>query len=351
MLFEISNNKLCRFHSSWSPKELELEHYLVTSADTEAPILEPTIFGEPLLLINNQVKTRQKKRADILALDRGGNGVIVELKRNEGSLGVETQALQYLSDFANFKGRNFIKKFGSETSNTEENILSFMGGNARIDDVNKNSRIILVARSFDPTIYSMGEWLSDKGVAFRCIEYIPVEVNGRQFLTFSIAFDRSSESIFPISFAATAREPGIFWHNIASANDDWWNFLVREKEIPACFDDSPGDQGERILTSYINGDKIVAYAKGYGAVGWGVIENSNSYKLLNEGDNGDKLNGSCLHRLKVSWKATATKLSEGMKPDFIREKLGIYHPLSTSVAIETKRGEKLINELSARFKA
>ena len=350
MLFEIKKNSLIRVHSSWVPKELELEQYLITSTDTEAPILEPSVFGEPLLLISNQVKTRAKKRADILALDRGGNGVIVELKRNEGSLGVETQALQYLSDFANYKGNSFIKRFSKDSVNLEENILSFMGGDARIDDVNKCSRIILVARSFDPTIYSMGEWLSDKGVPFRCIEYVPVEVQNQRFLSFSVAFDRSSESIFPISLRSAVREPGIFWHNIARANDDWWNFLVQEGQIPACFNDEPGDQGERILTSYVNGDRVVAYAKGYGAVGWGVVENTNSYKLLKEGESGDKLNGSCLHRLSVTWKATAPKVSEGMKPDVIREQFEIYHPLSTSVAIDTKRGEKLLNALTAKFK-
>lgn len=351
MLFEISNDALARFHSSWVPKELELERYLITCTDTEAPILEPSVFGEPLLLISNQVKTRSKKRADILALDRGGNSVIVELKRNEGSLGVETQALQYLADFANFRGRNFVARFASGNPNIEENILSFMGGSASIEDINKSSRIVLVARSFDPTIYSMGEWLSEKGVSFRCIEYVPVEVEGRRFLSFSVAFDRSSESIFPIAFRSAAREPGIFWHNIARANDDWWRFLVQEGQIPACFNDEPGDQGERILTSYINGDRIVAYAKGYGAVGWGIVENAASYRLLREGESGDKLNGSCLHRLNVCWKATADKLDEGMKPDIVRDRFEIYHPLSTSVGIDARKGEKLLNDLTAKFKS
>jgi len=350
MLFEINKKALSPYHSSWVPKELELEEYLITSADTEVPILEPSVFGEPLLLISNQVKTRNKKRADILAMDRGGNGVIVELKRNKGSLGIETQALQYLADFSNFKAHSFIKRFSKDFTNLEENILSFMGGAARIEDINKNSRIILVARSFDPTIYSMGEWLSEKGVSFRCIEYTPVEVKDHRFISFSVAFDRSPESIFPISFGASVREPGIFWHNIARANDDWWHFIVKEHQIPACFKNEPGDQGEKILNSYISGDKIVAYAKGYGAVGWGVIEDPNSYRLIKKGDSADRLNGKCLHRLSIKWKATANRLSDGIRPEFIREQLGIYHPLSTSVSIDSKKGEKLVNEITEKLK-
>jgi hypothetical protein len=350
MLFEINKKSLFPVRSSWVPKELELESYLITSADSEAPVLDPSVFGEPLLLISNQVKTRSKKRADILAIDRGGNGVIVELKRNEGTLGIETQALQYLADFSNYKGLAFIKNFSRNSTNLEDKVLSFMGGSARIEDINKNSRIILVARSFDPTIYSMGEWLSEKGVSFRCIEYSPIEVEKRRFISFSVAFDRSPESIFPISFGTGVREPSIFWHNIARATDDWWSFLIEEKQIPASFKNEPGDQGEKILTSYIAGDKIVAYAKGYGAVGWGVIEDPNSYKLLKSGDPEDRLDGNCLHRLDIIWKATARRLSDGIRPDIVRDQFGIYHPLSTSVPIDGRKGEKLIDEIASKFR-
>jgi hypothetical protein len=350
MIYEINDNSLMPYHSSWVPKELELEEYLITNTETEAPILEPSIFGEPLLLISNQVKTRNKKRADILAIDRGGNGVIVELKRNEGSLGVETQALQYLADFSNYKGKYFTKQFSDDPAYLEDNILSFMGGNSRIEEINKSSRIILVARSFDPTIFSMGEWLSEKGVAFRCIEYTPIEIDARRFLSFSVSFDRSPESIFPISFSSSIREPGVFWHNIARADDEWWKYLVHEQQIPACFNNERGDQGEKILTSYINGDKIIAYAKGYGAIGWGIIENPSSYKLLHKGESGDKLKGRCLHRLNIRWKATASKLSDGIRPDVIRENFGIYHPLSTSSSIDTRKGYNLIKEITEKFK-
>lgn len=349
MLFEIEKNSISAVRSSWVPKELELEKYIVTSADTDAPILDPSVFGEPLLLISNQVKTRRKKRADILAIDRAGNGVIVELKRDRSLLGVETQALQYLSDFSNYKGSNFISRFSDNSEQMEENALSFMGGNFRIEDINKNSRIILLARGFDPTVYSMGEWLSNHGVSFRCIEYTPVEIDKRRFLSFSIAFDRSPELLFPVAFSSTAREPGVFWHNIAHAKNDWWTFLVQNSQIPACFKDEPGDQGEKILTSYISGDVIVAYAKGYGAIGWGIIENPHSYKLLRPGDVYDKLDGSCLHRISIVWKATADNLSKGISPDIVREKFGIYHPLSTSVTIDKKKAQGLINKLNSTF--
>lgn len=348
MLFEIDKKSLTPFTSSWVPRELELEEYLITS-DSDAPILDSSVFGEPLMLISNQVRTKVKKRADILAIDRAGNGVVIELKRDKGALGVETQALQYLADFSNYKGRNFIDRFSKNSDQLEESILSFMGGNAEVEDINKNSRLILMARDFDPTIYSLGEWFSNHGVSFRCIQYTPVEIEERRFLSFSIAFDRSPELLFPIIFGSSTREPGIYWHNIARADQAWWEFLVKKGQIPTCFKNQPGDQGEKILKSYIAGDIIVAYAKKYGAVGWGVIDRPSSYKLLQVGDKEDLLGGHCLHRLSISWKSTAKQLNQGVPSNILHHEFGIYHPVSTSVGIDSEKGKKLIEQLSQLF--
>lgn len=349
MLYSVEGDSLKSVESKWNPKELELEKYLITQDETGPKVLSESVFGEPLLLISNQVRTRAKKRADILALDRAGNGVVIELKRDQGLLGVETQALQYLADFSNYRGRNFLRKFTSKGHLTEDSILGFIGDNADIDELNSSSRVILMARSFDSTIFSLGEWLSSKGVPFRCITYTPVEIADRRLLSFSVVFDRSNEAIFPVSFSSGIREPGYFWHNIARADDDWWKFLVEKGQIPACFEDSPGDQGEKILTSYRPGDTIIAYAKGYGAVGYGVVKDPLKYRLLNVGDKDDRLKGSCRHRLHINWRSTAKSLKDGISPTRVREDFGIYHPVSTSVSIDSKKCQNLINLLKEQF--
>jgi len=354
VLFRVSSNEksLSMVKSDWRPKELELENLLVASSDdSSAQILSEAVFGEPLLLLSNQVRTRTQKRADILALDRAGNAVIVELKRDLGQLGVETQALQYLADFSSYKGESFLEKFATQDSK-RESILSFLGNEIPVESINKNSRIILVARSFDETVFSLGEWLSSKGVSFRCVAYSPLAVGSEKFVSFSIAFDRSVGSIFPLTFSAGAREPGFYWHNIARADEKWWHSLVKAGQIPACFDDAPGDQGEKILTRYISGDIVVAYAKGFGAVGWGeVLGGNNSYRLLEPGSSEDFLGGSCLHRLAVRWKSAAKSLNDAMPAERIRKEFGIYHPISTSVSMSIDSGKRLIQALSERFGA
>jgi len=353
MLYEVDeiSGILRSVKSSWVPRELDLEKYLITHENDGPSILSEAVFGEPLLLLSNQVRTRSKKRADILAMDRAGNGVVIEIKRDQGQLGVETQALQYLADFSAYTGKNFIRKFGKKESLSEDIILGFIGDNAEIESLNRNSRVILLARSFDPTLFSMGEWLNSKGISFRCITYYPVEIEQKKLLSFSVVFDKSSEDLYPLNFSSTVREPGCFWHNIARADQKWWSFLLDHKQIPACFENSPGDQGEKILTRYIPGDTIVAYAKGYGAVGWGVVSDPAKYRLLPVGDKDDLLSGECRHRLKIEWKHAVRNLNEGIRPETIREDFGIYHPVSTSVSIDPVKCKRLLDRMNAEFTA
>lgn len=352
MLYEVDEESgvLRSIKSSWMPRELDIEKYLITEEVDGPRILSEAVFGEPLLLLSNQVQTSAKKRADIFAMDRAGNGVVIELKRDQGHLGVETQALQYLADFSAYSGENFIKKFGQNDSLSKDVILGFVGDNAEVEDLNRNSRVILMARSFDSTLFSMGEWLSSKGISFRCITYSPVEIEGKKLLSFSVVFDRADKAIYPISFASTTRDPGYFWHNIASADQDWWRYLVDNDQIPACFEDSPGDQGEKILMRYIPGDTIVAYAGGFGAIGYGVVPNPPEYRLIEIGHAGDLLNGTCRHRLKVNWKAITGDLKEGLSAEIVRNEFDIYHPVSTSVSIDARKCRKLINRMDTEFK-
>ena len=359
MLFKINTDglSLSAVKSDWHPTELDLETLLVArpglvarpeSKDDPAQILSEAVFGEPLLLVSNQIRTRTGKRADILALDRLGNAVIVELKRDAGQLGVETQALQYLADFSAYRGEAFLHKFASNDAHRGA-VLGFLGDEARIEDINRGSRIILVARAFDETLYSLGEWFSSKGVAFRCVTYNPFRAGAERYVSFSVACDRAPESLFRIKFSSTYREPGVYWHNIASVDESWWRYLVDAGQIPACFDDSPGDQGEKLLTSYVPGDVVIAYATGFGAVGWGEVVPGNGYKLLKGGDDGDVLLGKCLHRLAVKWKATAKTLAEAMPADQVRTQFGIYHPIRTSVSVNRENGRRLVEALTERF--
>jgi hypothetical protein len=277
--------------------------------------------------------------------------VIIELKRDKGKLGVETQALQYLADVSAFRGKALISRFSAK----EEQIKSFLGGNVPLDNLNRQTRIILVARGFDRSVYAIGEWLASVGVPFRCVQYTPAEIAGTRLLTFSVAFDRSRDPLYPLSFGSLGRSPQVFWHNIGKTGfknkeNQWWQHLLRNRQISASFDNEPGDSGEALLRDYIQGDRIIAYASGYGAAGWGMIENP-SYKLIKkEEDPFSKSNGKHLHRLEgIVWKDHANKLQDSISSSLIKKKFDIYHPVQTKARIEDGKAEKLIEYLHDQF--
>jgi hypothetical protein len=352
MLFEVNSESatLEPVSDTWTVAELELERYLISTQEEGVPTLNYSVFNEELLIVNNQVRTKTKKRADILALDKMGNAVIIELKRDHGSLGVDTQALQYLADFSRYKGLAFLDRFLGRGL-TREDVFGFLGDEVSFDDMNKNSRIILIARSFDATLFSMGEWLSSKGVGFRCITYHPTEIDNRRFISFSVCFDRSPESLYPLLSSSRSRMPRIFWHNIGYPDDEWWSYIKEEGALTTSFECRPGDQGERILKSYIPGDRIVAYVKGRGAVGWGKIGKDpiSSYRLFKPGSQEDIRSGSHLHRIPVQWFCTAESVQDAIAASRIRDEFGIYHPVSTSTGIGRAKGELLLAELEKKF--
>jgi hypothetical protein len=362
MIFQIKEGTASRLQaqSKWALGELELEKYLIGKSsdeteDAKVQLLDEHIFGEPqpLLLLKHQVPTRLGKRSDIYALDHAGNVVVIELKRDKGKLGVETQALQYLADISAFKGRALISKF----SKKEEQIKSFLGANVSIDELNRQSRIILMARAFDRSVFAIGEWLASVGVPFRCIQYTAVEIDKTRLLTFSVAFDRSREPLYPLTFGGSLpRSPQVFWHNIGSKGfkskeNAWWQHLLRIGQISASFDNEPGDSGEALLRDYIHADKIIAYASGHGAVGWGIVENP-SYELIKrDKDAVSKSNGKHLHRLSgIVWKDHAKRLEDSVASAIFEKQLGgIYHPVQTKSRVEDDKAARFIDYLESRF--
>jgi hypothetical protein len=131
--------------------------------------------------------------------------------------------------------------------------------------------------------------------------------------------------------------------------EGWWTHLKNRQEISASFDCAPGDEGERILKAYITGDTILAYAAGFGAIGYGVIANPSGYKLLPSGDKDDVLKGHHLHRLSIRWAAVAPNLNEGIPPEELRRVYGLFHPLSTSVPVDALKAKSLINAMQKKW--
>ena len=228
--------------------------------------------------------------------------------------------------------------------------------NITIEDINKKSRIILLASEFDDALLAMGEWLDTQGVAFKCIGYEIYKIEEQKYLSFSVLFDKSKDSLYRLrsnEIINTNREPAIFFHNIGTD----WEAIHKKGMIPCGFDGQLNDRGTQIMRNYVEGDTIIAYQSRTGILGYGVItepakgnfddsddknnhyEQKGGYRLYER----DSPIGSP-HTLKIEWKYILSEKT-AIKTGEFEEKFKIYHPIQTSSKIRLQDKAKELLEL------
>ncbi len=147
---------------------------------------------DELLIIQKEFHGFDKtnERLDLLALDKQGSLVVIELKTDDSGRDVTWQAIKYASYCSTLEKQQIIKIYGDylgDLDDAEEKLATFFG----VDDLseislNKDSKpkIILVAAKFRPEITSSVLWLIDSGLKIRCVEVsLYQSEDGKFFLT------------------------------------------------------------------------------------------------------------------------------------------------------------------------
>jgi hypothetical protein len=131
----------------------------------------PDILGEELLVVAKEYILPSGIRIDLLALDKGANLVVVELKRDASGRDVEWQAVKYASYCSNFVPDEIFAIFATylktDADDARLKIEEFI--DEELDSLNQKQRIILVAREFHSDVVSAVLWLRDYDVDLKCI--------------------------------------------------------------------------------------------------------------------------------------------------------------------------------------
>lgn len=129
-------------------------------------------IGEKLLLVGQEIRPAEfvGDRIDVLALDREGSAVVIELKRSNHKLHL-LQALAYAGMISKWDERQFAEELARSRRITpeeaEEEIEDFILQDA--GKLNENQRVVLVSGAFDYEVLVAAEWLTEKhGVDVRC---------------------------------------------------------------------------------------------------------------------------------------------------------------------------------------
>ncbi len=174
--WEIKNSKLISIDSVSMSKEGRRE-----KEDLEAWIRsDPSILGENILLIGEQVQT-ESGPVDFLGIDKEGNTLVIELKRDKLPREVLAQAIDYTSDIATYgmdRLNEICREFTKE-KNLEELLMDKFG---EVDlesiSINKNQRILIVGAGTEKSLERMIEWLSENyGVDINAILFTYIKTS------------------------------------------------------------------------------------------------------------------------------------------------------------------------------
>lgn len=147
----------------------------------------PAILGEELLVVTSEYDRFDKtnERLDLLAIDKDGNLVVIELKRDDSGRSVDLQAIKYaaycstlrLGDLVDLYSR-YQKQKGVELSKeaAQQIILDFVD-NSDFEDLNDRPRIILVSKEFRPEVTASVLWLRTFGLDISCVKWDPYELS------------------------------------------------------------------------------------------------------------------------------------------------------------------------------
>jgi len=145
----------------------------------------PQILGEALMIISKELILPSGRRLDLLAVDKEGALVVIELKRDNSGSDVEWQAIKYASYCSSLSHDEIYKHFaeylGTDGDDAQVKIEGFI--NCEPEDLNQRQRIILVAKEFHSEVISAVLWLRESEIDIECIRLTPYfDQNGELFI-------------------------------------------------------------------------------------------------------------------------------------------------------------------------
>lgn len=260
-MWRIDGDAPRRLAAAVLPSEAALENYLNQ---------DPSLLGEPLLVIGQQVVTPHGKRIDLLAIDGDGNLHVLELKRDRTPRDVVAQVLDYGS-WVTTLDRDAVVDIANRhlTIPFEEAFADVFGG-APPDDINTELRLTIVATDLDAGSERIVTYLREFGVPINAVFFSYLEDGGRRYLARSWL---ATESETPSATSAPKRGKRAEWNG-----HDWFVSFGEDSSEGRSWDDARrfgfvsaggGTWYSRTLKSLPLGARVNVLIPGRGYVGVG----------------------------------------------------------------------------------
>lgn len=152
-----------------------------------------SIASSDWMVIARQVPTPWGKRVDLLALDRDGNLVVLELKRNKTEREVVAQVLDYGSWARKLRADDLARMFndylksignGGPVPSLNEEFCRVFGVRQMPEELNEEHELVIVGASFDPATERIVEYLAEEhDVSINAVFFRVFKDGDREYLT------------------------------------------------------------------------------------------------------------------------------------------------------------------------
>lgn len=173
-LWSIENERPVRLPSAKLDLEARLEKWICQDL---------SLIGENLLLLGHQVATAYGHAIDILALDREGNLVLLELKRGRTPRDVVSQVLDYASWAYGLSAQEIEQLAQAHQKTPLDELFRRKFGTELPDSLNEEQRLVIVATELDPQSERIVQFLSSRyGVNLNVVFFDYYRQGDREFI-------------------------------------------------------------------------------------------------------------------------------------------------------------------------
>ena len=189
------------------------------------------IISENLFVIGREVETDYKGYIDILCIDRQGDVVVVELKRDKTPREVTAQALDYASWVKDLSHNDIIEiaeNYLMAGMKLEEAFLEKFG-EPLPDILNNNHRMLIIGSRIDSSTERIMNYLSESyGVGINAVTFTFYEKDGKEFLSRNVLIEEDEVAAQQTRHSRSKRKPSMTLDEFRSSIDD--------KELLVIFD-------------------------------------------------------------------------------------------------------------------
>ncbi|MFH0833921.1 MAG: hypothetical protein V2A63_00850, partial [Patescibacteria group bacterium] len=148
-----------------------------------------SILNEDWLIIGRQVLTKFNKYVDILAIDKTGSLIIIELKKDKTPRDVVAQAIDYASwvesltsDQISAIFENFDQKYLKSEKSFDEIFSEKFGTKIDEETLNNSHQIIIVATELDSSSERIVKYLDNSKVPINIVFFKIFTIGGEKFI-------------------------------------------------------------------------------------------------------------------------------------------------------------------------